>query len=305
LAQNALTSFRTISQRSNSLSPKMNLGSWMRSALFPLSIPGGCYRSRALTGSGQLIAMSVYARRKSSPDHGRKSCPRIARHLDGRCHVNSDVTGGLYFRFPLSLRLVEEMLLERGIVVSYETVRRWARKFGRDYARRLKRKRASRRDIWHLDEVVVTIGGKQHWLWRAVDQDGYILDEIVETRRDTKAAKRLLTRLLKKQGCPPRRMVTDKLGSYAAARRQIMPAIEHRSHKGLNNRAENSHLPLRRRERAMQGFRSPGSLQRFVAVFSAVRNLFVPPRSSRSALATHLHRLNAVVQWKAAASIAA
>ena len=109
---------------------------------------------------------------------------------------------------------------------------------GRDYARRLKRKRASRRDIWHLDEVVITIGGKQHWLWRAVDQDGYILDEIVQTRRDTKAAKRLLTRLLKKQGCPPRCMITDKLGSYAAARRQIMPAIEHRSHKGLNNRAE-------------------------------------------------------------------
>ena len=103
----------------------------------------------------------------------------------------------LYFRFPLSLRLVEEMLLERGIVVSYETVRRWAMKFGRDYARRLKRKRASRRDIWHLDEVVVTIGGKQYWLWRAVDQDGYILDEIVQTRRDTEAAKRLLTRLLK------------------------------------------------------------------------------------------------------------
>jgi putative transposase len=119
----------------------------------------------------------------------------------------------LYFRFPLSLRLVEEMLLERGIVVSYETVRRWAMKFGRDYARRLKRKRASRRDIWHLDEVVVTIGGKQHWLWRAVDQDGCILDEIVQTRRDTEAAKRLLTRLLRKQGYPPRRMITDKLGS--------------------------------------------------------------------------------------------
>jgi putative transposase len=108
------------------------------------------------------------------------------------------------------------------------TVRRWAMKFRRDYARRLKRKRASRRDIWHLDEVVVTIGGEQHWLWRAVDQDGYILDEIAQTRRDTKSAKRLLTRLLKKQGCPPRRMITDKLGSYAAARRQIMPAIEHR-----------------------------------------------------------------------------
>jgi putative transposase len=135
------------------------------------------------------------------------------------------------------------MLLERGIFVSYEMVRRWALKFGPAYARRLRRKRPSRRDIWHLDEVVITIAGKTHWLWRAVDQDGYVLDEIVQTRRNTKAAKRLLKRLLKKQGCPPRRMITDKLGSYAAARRQIMPAVEHRQHKGLNNRAENSHLP--------------------------------------------------------------
>ena len=191
------------------------------------------------------------------------------------------------------------------MVVSYETVRRWALKFGPDYARRLKRKRPSRRDIWHLDEIVATIAGQKHWLWRAVDQDGYVLDEIVQSRRDTKAAKRLLKRLLKKQGGPPRRMITDKLGSYAAAKCQIMPAVEHRSHKGLNNRAENSHLPLRRRERAMQGFRSPGGLQRFTTVFSAVRNLFVPPRTRRSALAIHLHRLNAMVAWNAAACVTA
>jgi putative transposase len=210
----------------------------------------------------------------------------------------------LYFRFPLSLRLVEEMMLERGIVVSYETVRRWATKFGPEYARRLKRKRPSCHDIWHLDEVMITIGGQQHWLWRAVDQDGYVLDEIVQTRRDTKGAKRLLKRLLKKQGCPPRRMITDKLGSYAAAKRQIMPRTEHRSHKGLNNRAENSHLPLRRRERIMQGFRSPGGLQRFSSVFSAVRNLLVPPRFRRSALAIHLHRLAAMAEWKSAACVA-
>jgi len=146
---------------------------------------------------------------------------------------------------------------------------------------------------------VVTISGKKHWLWRAVDQVGYVLDEVVQTRRDTKAAKRLLTRLLKKQGCTPRRIITDKLGSYSAARRQVMPSVEHRSHKGLNNRAENSHLPLRRRERIMQGFRSPGGLQRFVTIFSAVRNLFVPPRSRHSALATHLHRLTAMAEWKA------
>jgi putative transposase len=211
--------------------------------------------------------------------------------------------GWLYFRFPLSLRLVEEMLLERGILVSCETVRRWTLRFGPAYARRLRRKRAGRRDVWHLDEVVISIAGQKHWLWRAVDQDGYVLDEIVQSRRDTKAAKRLLRRLLKKQGCPPQRMITDKLGSYGAARRQIMLAVDHRSHKGLNNRAENSHLPLRRREQAMQGFRSPGGLQRFASVFSATRNLFVPPHSRRSALATHLHRLNAMAEWKAAATL--
>jgi putative transposase len=211
----------------------------------------------------------------------------------------------LYFRFPLSLRLVEEMLLERGIVVSYETVRRWALKFGPAYARRLRRKTPSRRDIWHLDEVVVTIAGQKHWLWRAVDHDGYVLDEVVQTCRNTTAAKRLLRRLLRKQGCPPRRMITDKLGSYAAAQSQIMSDVEHRSHKGLNNRAENSHLPFRRRERVMQGFRAPRYLQRFVSVFSAVRNLFVPSRSSRSASATHLHRLTAMAEWKVAANVAA
>jgi putative transposase len=191
------------------------------------------------------------------------------------------------------------------VVISYETIRRWALKFGPAYARRLRRKTPSRRDIWHLDEVVVTIAGQKHWLWRAVDQDGYVLDEVVQTRRDTKAAERLLRRLLRKQGCPPRRMITDKLGSYAAARRQIMPDVEHRSHKGLNNRAENSHLPFRRRERVMQGFRSPRYLQRFASVFSAVRNLFVPPRSNGSAPATRLHRLNAMAEWKSAANIAA
>ena len=205
----------------------------------------------------------------------------------------------LYFRFPLSLRMVEEMLLERGIVVSYETIRRWGRKFGRVYAKQLRGKKPSRNDIWHLDEVVISIGGRKHWLWRAVDQDGYVLDEIVQARRDTKAAKRLLVRLLKKQGLAPKRIVTDKLRSYGAARRDVMSAVEHRSHKGLNNRAENSHVPLRKRERIMQGFRSVGGLQRFISVFSALRNLFVPPHRKRSALATHIHRIRAMAQWKA------
>ncbi|TVZ74787.1 putative transposase [Rhizobium mongolense USDA 1844] len=155
----------------------------------------------------------------------------------------------LYFRFNLSLRDVEEMLLDRGIVVSYETIRRWCRKHGLDYARRIRRKAPTKGDVWHLDEVVVRINGQKCWLWRAVDQDGYVLDEIVQTRRNTKAAKRLLTRLLKKQGIPPKRMITDKLRSYGAAKRQVMPNVEHRSHKGLNNRAENSHLPLNGSER--------------------------------------------------------
>lgn len=205
----------------------------------------------------------------------------------------------LYFRFPLSLRLVEEMLLERGIVVSYETIRRWCRKFGAAYVKQLPRKKPSRKDIWHLDEVVISIGGQKHWLWRAVDQDGCVLDEIVQTRRDTKAAKRLLVRLLKKQGLSPKRIITDKLRSYGAAKRDVMPTVEHRSHKGLNNRAENSHVPLRKRERMMQGFRSVGGLQRFISVFSAVRNLFVAPHQRHSALATHIHRIRAMAQWKA------
>ena len=146
---------------------------------------------------------------------------------------------------------------------------------------------------------MISIGGRKHWLWRAVDQDGHVLDEIVQARRDTKAAKRLLIRLLKKQGLSPKRIITDKLRSYGAAKRDVMPGVEHRSHKGLNNRAENSHMPIRKRERMMQGFRSAGGLQRFISVFSAVRNLFLPPHQKRSALATHIHRIRAIAQWKA------
>ena len=209
----------------------------------------------------------------------------------------------LYHRFSLSLREVEEMLLERGIVVSYETIRRWGLKFGPDYVRQLRRKAPSSNDIWYLDEVVVNIQGKKRYLWRAVDQDGYVLDEILQNRRNTKAARRLLTRLLKQQGMAPKRIITDKLGSYSAAKRKVMPQVEHRSHKGLNNRAENSHVPLRKRERAMQRFKSPGQLQRLVTIFSRLRNLFVPPRDQRSAIDIHLHRISAFAQWKSAARI--
>ena len=214
-----------------------------------------------------------------------------------RCQVSAV---WLYFRFPLSLGLVEEILLERGIVVSYETVWCWAMKFGADYVSLLRRKTPGRRDVWHLDEVVVSINGEKRYLWRAVDQDGYVLYEIVQIHRNTKAAKRLLTRLLRKQGCLPKRIVTNKLGSYAAAKRSVMPDVEHRSHKGLNNRAGNSHLPIRKRERIMQGWRSWPAPQRLVSTFSAIRNLFVPPRSRRSSFATHPHRPSAMAQRKAA-----
>ncbi|WP_264816163.1 IS6 family transposase, partial [Asaia krungthepensis] len=179
----------------------------------------------------------------------------------------------LYFRFPLSFRLVEEMLLERGIVVSYETIRRWSLKFGAAFARSLRRKAARPDDTRHLDEVRIVIRDQPHWLRRAVDQDGYVLDEILQTRRNTKAARRLLTQLLKRQGLRPSRMITDKLKSYGTARRKLVLSIWHLSHKGLNNRAENSHLPLRKRERIMQKFRSRGGCQRFMSVFSAGHNL--------------------------------
>src|SRR5215213_6228560 len=155
----------------------------------------------------------------------------------------------LSFRFPLSLRMVDEILAARGIVVSHETVRQWGLKFGQGLANQIRRRLPRAGDKWHLDEVVITIAGRKHWLWRAVDQDGTVLDVLVQSRRDKRAAKRLLRKLLKRQGRPPCVLITDKLASYPAAKRELMPGVEHRRHKGLNNRAENSHQPTRRRER--------------------------------------------------------
>jgi putative transposase len=146
----------------------------------------------------------------------------------------------------------------------------------------------------------VTIKGRKFWLWRAVDQNGMVLDEILQCRRNTKAAKRLLVRLMKKHGQVPKRNITDKLRSYGAVKREISPGVEHLSHKGLNNRAENSHLPFRKRERAMQGYRSPGGLQRFVSIHSAIRNCFSVSARRRSALTIRYHRLEAFDAWSAA-----
>ncbi|HYH19879.1 MAG TPA: IS6 family transposase [Azospirillum sp.] len=203
----------------------------------------------------------------------------------------------LYFRFPLSLRMVEEMLAARGIVVSHETVRQWGLKFGREIADRLRRRAPRRGDTWHLDEVVLTIAGKKHYLWRAVDRDGYVLDVLVQSRRDAKAAKRLLRKLLKKQGWAPRVVVTDKLKSYAAAKRDVMPGVEHRQHKGINNRAENSHQPTRRRERPMKRFKSPRQAQRFLSIHDPIANLFHLRRDHRSASNYRAARAQAFASW--------
>src|ERR1700751_5526533 len=172
----------------------------------------------------------------------------------------------LYFRFPLGLRMVEELLAARGIIVSHETVRQWARKFGHPSANQIRRRLPRVGDKWHLDEVVLKIAGMKHWLWRAVDQTGVVLDVFVQSRRATRATTRGQKKPLKKQMRPPRVMITDKLASYGAAKREVMPSIEHRQHKGLNNRAENSHQPTRRRERIMKRFKSPRQVQRFLSI---------------------------------------
>ncbi|MFI8305148.1 IS6 family transposase [Streptomyces sp. NPDC085927] len=176
----------------------------------------------------------------------------------------------------MSYREVEELMLERGVLVSYETVRRWSAKFGQAYANGLCRRWPRPGDTWHLDEVFVRINGEQKYLWRAVDQDGNVPDILVQSRRNTKAAKRFLAKLMKKQQRVPRVMVTDKLRSYGTAHQELMHSVEHRSHNGLNNRAENSHQPTRQRERAMKGFRSVGGAQQFLAAFSGISPHFRP-----------------------------
>lgn len=188
----------------------------------------------------------------------------------------------LYFRFPLSLRMVEEMLAARGICLSHETVRLWAEKFGREFSNRIRRRAPLRGDKWHLDEVVISIAGKPHWLWRAVDQHGFVLDVLVQSQRDRHAAQRNMKKLLKNAAVPPRVMITDKLKSYAAARKKMGLRVEHHQHKGLNNRAENSHQPTRRRERIMKRFKSTRQVQKFLSIHDQVVNLFHIPHPEQT-----------------------
>jgi putative transposase len=189
----------------------------------------------------------------------------------------------LYYRFPLSLREVEEMMLQRGIVVSHETVRQWCATFGQTYANGLRQRRARPGDKWHLDEVFVTINGTRQYLWRAVDQHGNVLDILVTSRRDARAATRFFRKLLTGLEYVPRVLITDKLASYSVAHRQLIPSVEHRRSKYLNNRAENSHQPTRQRERAMKKFTSAGHAQRFLSAFSGISPHFRPGRHRLSA----------------------
>src|ERR1700685_1315064 len=180
----------------------------------------------------------------------------------------------LYMRFTLSYRDVEDLLAERGLDISYETVRRWVLKFGPLFARELRRRRPRPTSRWHLDEMAMMIAGRQFWLGRAVDGEGEVLDLLVQRRRDKAAAVKLMRKLLKKQGFASDVLVTDKLRSYGAAKSEI--GLSARPNQGLrgNNRAENPHQPTRRRERKMQCFKSSGSAQRFLSVHAALQNTF-------------------------------
>jgi putative transposase len=189
----------------------------------------------------------------------------------------------LYFRFCLSYRDVEELMAARGIILTYEAVRYWCRKFGQAYANRLRHRRPRPGDKWHLDEVFLTLQGKRYYLWRAVDQDGHVLDILVQRRRDKQAAKRFFRKLLKGLTYVPRVIITDKLKSYGAAPRESLPSVEHRQHRYLNNRAENSHQPTRQREQRMQGFKSAGHAQRFLAAYGPIIEHFRPRRHLCSA----------------------
>jgi putative transposase len=203
-------------------------------------------------------------------------------------------------RFPLSSRDGQELLCERGIDVTHAAIRQWCRKCGQEYAHQRKRRRAQPGDTWHLDEVLLTMHGKRHALWRAVDQDKNILDMLVQSRRNTRAAKKCFRTLLKGLQYVPRVLITDKLKSYGAAKREILPGVEHRQSRYRNNRCENSHRPTRQRAYCMQGFTSAGHAQRFVSAYGPIVQHFRPRRHLWSASAYREERHNRFERWAAA-----
>ncbi len=205
----------------------------------------------------------------------------------------------LYFRFALSYRDVAELLAERGVLLTYETVRQWCRKFGQMYANGLRRRRPRPGDKWHLDEVFLPINGRQQFLWRAVDQDGNVLDILVQARRDKTAATKFLRKRLKGLAYVPRVLISDKLASDGAAKRPILPRVEHRRHKRLNNRAEHPHQPTRERERRMRRFKRPGHAQRFLAAYGPIAGHCRPRRHRLTAAAYRATRTQRFASWRA------
>jgi putative transposase len=209
----------------------------------------------------------------------------------------------LYYRFNLSHRDIEDLLAERSITVSYESIRLWCKKFGPKFARRLKRKHQGYGDTFYVDEVFVKINGKQHYLWRAVDQDGEVVDVLLQTHRNGAAAKRFFKRLLKSHGGEPRKIITDKPRSYGVAHRQLMPDVVHDTSQYANNRAELSHQPTRVRERGMRRFKSIEQAQRFLGVHAAVFNLFNLGRHEVTAKHYRLFRQRAFASWECVAAL--
>ena len=199
----------------------------------------------------------------------------------------------------MSFRDVEDLLAERGVIVSYETIRQWCGKFGPDYARQLKRRQGRLGDTWFLDEVFVTINGERQYLWRAVDQDGDLIDIFVQLRRDARAARRFFRQLLNSQRQEPVRLVTDKLGSSRVAHRDVMPLVTHDTTRYANNRAEVSHQPTRQRERQMRGFTSSAHAQWFLHVHGIIQNLCRVGRHRLKSVHHRMLRARAFTVWTA------
>lgn len=229
---------------------------------------------------------------RRSPYYGHRFPPEIISHAVW-----------LYYRFGISFRDVEDLLTERGGIVSYETIRRWCAKFGLDYARGLKRRQGRLGDTWFLDEVFVTINGQRQYLWRAVDQDGDGIDILVQSRRNRRSAERFFRKLLKGQGKVPFRLVTDKLKSYGAALRTIMPSVNHDTERYANNRAEVSHQPTRHRERQMRRFKSARQAQLFLSVHGVVLNLFRLARHRLKAVHHRMLRARSFETWEAVTAV--
>lgn len=227
------------------------------------------------------------------------SQPRLKGHRFPREVISYAVW--ISHRFALSLRDVEDLLAERGIVVSYETIRAWVGKFGTQMAKRVRAVRAQPSDKWHLDEVVIPIRGVKHWLWRAVNSNGEVLDILVQSRRNARAAKRFISRLIVRWG-KPRVIITDKLRSYGAALRKLALDADHRAHKGLNNRIEGSHRPTRKREKIQGRFKSARQAQKFLAAHDETATLFRLRRHKMTASAYRQKRASAFSQWNECAA---